>query len=493
MIHPLVLEINTRCWLQELGDRLGVPVTLANVPDDEFAAWVDLGFTHLWLLGVWTTGPVSRQRALDSAALAEELDRLLPGWQPRDVGGSPFAVASYSVPKALGGEAGLQTFRRRLHERGLKLILDFVPNHVGLDHPWLKEHPDRFVQSPQCLPGTFESGSPRGTAWIAHGKDPNFPPWVDTAQLDYRKPETQRAIAEALESVAARCDGVRCDMAMLELRDVFLAQWQAFPMDGPEAEGEFWDHAIRRIRRTSPELLLLAEVYWDLEARLQALGFNYTYDKRLYDYLLRQNRGEVRRHLQGVGPAFLTASAHFLENHDEPRVAGVLPLPEHRTAALLALGLPGLRLLHEGQLDGARHRVPVQLVRRPQEPVDQEIAAFYEQVLRAVRETAVGRGQGELLPTRSAWPGNASEQDIGVVQWQETPKAFDLVVVNLAPHRSQCYVSLTVPGLSEHNWYMRDLLGSESYQRFGDDLQSQGLYLDLVPHAAQLFHFSPVS
>lgn len=493
MNHPLVYEINTRCWLQELSEERGVPVTLSTVPEEQFRAWQDLGFTHVWLMGIWPTGPQSRSHALDSPFLRDSLSRILPEWHPKDIAGSPFAVSDYKVARALGGEQGLQRFREKLHLCGIKLLLDFVPNHVGLDHSWVRQHPEYFVQSDQPVPGTFEQETPKGPRWIAHGKDPNFPPWIDTAQLDYRKLETQRAVADAFQAVARRCDGLRCDMAMLLLRDVFTANWKAFPLQDAAPEGEFWSNLIRKVRRSQPDILLLAEVYWDLEARLQSLGFDYTYDKRLYDYLVYQNRGEVRRHLFSVTPDYLRASAHFLENHDEPRIASILTSGPHKAAALLLLGLPGLRLLHEGQLSGCRHHLPVQLARRPREPVDQDLVAFYDLLLHALRATAVGAGRPELLPARPAWPGNPSHQDLVAVQWQAAGEDFDLVVVNLASQRSQAYVAPTVRQLNRRNWSMKDLLGPEEYQRYGDDLQTQGLYLDLPPHAAQLFHFQPIA
>ena len=118
---------------------------------------------------------------------------------------------------------------------------------------------------------------------------------------------------------------------------------------------------------------------------------------------------------------------------------------------------------------------------------------MYETTLTTLRAAAVGRGQGEVLPPRAAWPGNPTGQDVIVVQWQLQPQELDVVVVNLAPHRSQCYAPLNVPGLAEFNWSMRDLLGTEAYVRAGSDLAEQGLYLDLPAHGAQLFHFAPVS
>jgi hypothetical protein len=495
MTHPLLYEINTRCWLRELSDRLGRSITLANVPDEEIARWRSFGFTHLWLMGVWTTGPRARELALKEPNLRRAYDEALPDWREEDVAGSPYSIAKYEVPLALGGEAGLQEFRARLHRAELRLILDFVPNHVGIDHPWLIEQPDLFVQSPTEVEGTFapRAPAPTGVPWIAHGKDPYFPCWTDVAQLDYRRPAARAAMKAQLLSVAARCDGVRCDMAMLLLNDVFARTWREFPISGTPPKSEFWSEAIPAVKAAHPDFLFLAEVYWELEERLQSLGFDYTYDKQLYDDLIRRNPIGAQRRLLELPRRFVAASAHFLENHDEPRVAALLPLPEHREAALLILGLPGMRFLHEGQLTGARIKLPVQLGRRPAEALQPDVQQMYATMLPVLLAAPVGRGQGAMLSPRAAWPGNPTGQNFIAVQWQSRPPEFDVVVVNLAPHRSQCYAPLRLAGLAEFNWSMRDLLGPETYVRAGSDLAEQGLYLDLPGHGAQLFHFTPAS
>src|SRR5262249_41872062 len=148
--------------------------------------------------------------------------------------------------------------------------------------------------------------------------------------------------------------------------------------------------------------------------------------------------------------------------HDEPRIASILSLPEQRAAALLILSLPGMRFLHDGQLSGARLKLPVQLGRRSAEPPRPEIAQMYAQLLHTLKGSAVGRGTAALLRPRPAWPGNPTAQNFVIVQWLNEPNQLDLAVVNLAPHRSQCLVSLQIgPG----EWEMKDLLGSESYRR----------------------------
>jgi len=492
-LHPLLYEINTRCWLAELSQAAGRAITLADIPAAEFANWQRLGFTHIWLMGVWTTGPRSRAEALKSADLRRGYDEILPGWKEKDVAGSPYSIAAYEVARELGGEAGLAQFRADLFRRGIKLLLDFVPNHLGLDHPWLSEKPELFVQSAGPQDGVFAQQTKSGPRWIANGKDPYFPAWTDVAQLDYRRVDTRAAMQDLLLSVAARCDGVRCDMAMLLLNEVFARTWQHLPSSKSPVSGEFWDVAIRAVKQAHPGFLFLAEVYWDLEAGMQSLGFDYTYDKHLYDDLMWSRSVAAQSRLLGLRPEFVAACAHFLENHDEPRVATRLDFEVHRSAALVMLGLPGMRFLHEGQLTGARFKIPVQLARRPIEPPQPDLVKMYEHLLATLKASAVGQGEGRLLGPRQAWPNNPSGQDFILVFWPAQLPAFELVVVNLAPHRSQCYAPLSVDGLAEHHWSIRDLLGAERYTRVGSDLAQQGFYLDLPPRGAQLFRFEPAS
>lgn len=491
MTHPLVYEINTRCWLRDLSIRHGRRLTLDTVPETEFSEWQRRGFTHLWLMGVWTTGPRARELARSDPALIAAYDALLPGWRAPDIGGSPYSIAAYTVPDALGGEAGLQSFRQRLHAHGLRLLLDFVPNHLGVDHPWTREQPDRFVQSPGPAAGAFRVTTPAGDRWLAHGKDPYFAPWTDTAQLDYRRAETRAALTALLQTIAARCDGVRCDMAMLLLQEVFARTWAEFSCPDAASPGEFWAEAIPAVKKQHPDFLFLAEAYWGRERQLQLLGFDYTYDKQLYDELLRGHGAEVQEHLLQSAPEYVAASAHFLENHDEPRVAGALALAPHRAAALTVLGLPGLRLLHEGQLTGTQYRAPVQLTRRPAEPPVPEVVALYDQLLAALARGGVGRGPAQLIAPRAAWPANPTHRHFILVLWPGAPDTFTLVTVNLAPHPGQCYAALPVADLARRHWILRDLLSAEWHHRTGAELQTRGLYLDLPAYGAQIFQAEP--
>ena len=244
---------------------------------------------------------------------------------------------------ALGGDdAPLARLRERLRQRGLRLMLDFVPNHAAPDHPWVTTHPEYYVR---------ENGA------IACGRDPYFPAWPDVRQLDYSNPAACEAMTGELLRIASQCDGVRCDMAMLVLSEVFGRTW------GRRAQ-PFWAGAIARVRERVPGFLFMAEVYWDLEWTMQREGFDYAYDKRLYDRLREGAAAPVRDHLR-AGLDYQDRLARFLENHDEPRAAAVFDPPVHEAAAVIAYLTPGLRFFHDGQMEGRRVRLSPHLVRAP--------------------------------------------------------------------------------------------------------------------------------
>ena len=491
MSHPLLYQLNTRCWLRELAEPGGRRRSLANVPDELVAGWQRRGFTHVWLMGVWTSGPAAREHALTAAGLLAEFDGVLPGWKDRDVAGSPYAIAAYTVPRDLGGLSGLKKFRRQLHQHGLKLLLDFVPNHVGLDHPWCAMQPELFVQANPADVLTVGSRTARAPVRLCHGRDPYFHPWTDTVQLDYRRADTRALMTGELKRIARLCDGVRCDMAMLLLSDVFAQTWHAHPCRGEAAAGEFWQEAIAAVREQRPDFLLLAEAYWDRERDLLNLGFDFAYHKPVTDAVYE--RPDALQQVLLDSADWLPRGAHFLENHDERRAASRLDLDPHRVAAFAMLTLPGMRLLHEGQLEGFQIRTPVQLTRRPPEAVDEAVQALYERLLSIVAKTAVGRGTGEVLLPRAAWVDNPTAKWFVLVQWQLAPEEFYLAVANLAPHPSQCYAPLTVANLAQGDWQLFDLLSDQGHERAGAELQTRGLYLDVPAHATQLFQFRPVT
>ncbi len=380
--RPTVYEINTAVWLRRLGRDAGAERarSLDEVPDAEWDALAGLPVDAVWLMGVWERSPAGLEIARANPELDAGNRAALPDLRDEDVIGSPYCVRDYSVDARFGGPDALAHAREQLAARGLGMILDYVPNHVAPDHPWLAERPECF------LAGTAEELAAHPEAFVrtaagvvANGRDPYFPPWPDVVQLNAFSPALRSAVVETLLEIGGQCDGVRCDMAMLMTNEVFARTWGE--RAGAVPEGDYWPATIERVKSTFPDMVFIAEAYWDMEWTLQQQGFDYCYDKRLYDRLVHGPAASVRGHLQ-AGADYQEGLIRFIENHDEPRAAATFAPAQARAAAVVMSTVQGARLYHDGQLDGLRTRIPVFLDRGPDERADGDLRAFYGRLLR---------------------------------------------------------------------------------------------------------------
>jgi len=486
--HPHLFEISAWPWLERLSARENRLVTLGNVPCSEWDAIQSRGFNLVFLMGVWQRSVVGRDLALADAGLRDEYDRALPGWTPADVVGSPYCIRAYEPDARMGGWDGLDAARAELNRRGIGLILDFVPNHTAFDHAWTTTDPDRYVlgtaEDAAAAPDDFRRV---GDTFIACATDPHFAPWRDVAQLNYFNPDTRTAMAGELRTIGAHCDGVRCDMAMLVLNDVFERTWGRLVAGRWTAPShEFWPLAFRE----APDLLFVAEVYWDLEWTLQQLGFHFTYDKRLLDRIRGSSANDVRGHLRAE-PAFNERLVRFLENHDEPRGASVLADRIPAAAALFGT-LPGMRFYFDGQIEGRKLRAPVQLGRWAEEAVDRHIEALYLRLLATTSATEsplFHEGDWKLLEVSSA--GDGSFEDLIAFRWRHEG-ALAVVVANLGRGEASGHLPLVAHLPREDAFDFADRLNGTTYRRKRKALDVRGLYVRLAPGGAHLFTVTAV-
>jgi hypothetical protein len=487
--YPSLHQINTRVWLTQLSGKLDRPAVLDDIPDAELDRLAELGFDWIWFLSVWQTGPTAQAISRANPEWRREFAETLPDLKDEDIAGSGFAIQNYTVHRDLGGAAALARLRQRQRKRGLKLMLDFVPNHMAPDHLWVNEHPSYFVNGSESDLARAPQNhcrvqTKKGPLVLAYGRDPYFDGWPDTLQLNYGNPELQQAMIGELERIAGQCDGVRCDMAMLVLPDVFESTWDI-------RADLFWPKATESVRRKHPNFLFMAEVYWDLESTMLQQGFDYAYDKRLYDRLRDGHARPVREHFH-AGLDYQNKLARFLENHDEPRAAATFAPEVHEAAAVITFLSPGLRFFHQGQFEARKKRISPHLVRGPEEPVDQRVKKFYDRLLSVLRHATVRNGDWQLLECVPAWDGNWTWDCFLAFAWQVPGDERLVVTVNYAPNQSQCHVRLPFTELGNRQWRLKDLLGDATYNWDGNDLQERGLYLDERPWSARVFALTKV-
>jgi Alpha amylase, catalytic domain len=477
---PVIYEVNTAVWLEELSRTAGRRLTLADVDAAAWDAVCPNGTDAVWLMGVWERSPAGLQVARANEELMSSFRQALPDLRDEDIIGSPYCVRRYVADPAFGGVAGLAAARRELASRGRRLVLDYVPNHVAPDHPWVTDHPERFVR------GTSGDATEDPAAWmtvggsvLARGRDPYFPPWPDVVQLDAFSPELRDATAATLAEIAEQCDGIRCDMAMLMTNDVFAKTWAGHTGAAPPEE--FWPSVIGMLREHHPQTVLIAEAYWDMEWELQQQGFEFCYDKRLYDRMLALPGGDVRPvndHLR-AGLDYQQRLIRFLENHDEPRIASRVARETEKAFAVAIATLPGATLWHEGQFEGRTVRPPVFLGRRPGEPTDPGLATWYRQLLACVSDQPLRSGSWTLLEA-TGWPDNASCRSLVAWTWSgDEGGAPHVVIVNLSGEAAQGLVRLPRPDFAGHQVRLHDLLADVDLERDGDELTGPGLYVAL--------------
>lgn len=474
-------EINTRVWLRELSKKYRISVNLGNIPDEEIIGLKRLNFDAVWLMGVWKSSQTGRNMLLENNIRQEELREILPDLKTDDIACSPYAIAGYEIEPNLGNRQDILNLKKRLNQQNIKLILDFVPNHLALDHPWLKENSDYFILGSEDdlkkYPKTFFKLA-TGDYIFAHGKDPNFPAWQDVVQLNYFNPRTREAVLNTLADIAGLGDGVRCDMAMLILKTIQKKIWQERVFNQnrlTEPAGEFWPGAIEEVKRLYPDFIFIAEVYWGLENKLINLGFDYVYDKKFYDALKGSNIEKIKESFKEA-PEIADKKFRFIENHDEERAMSAFGLEKSKAAALLTALIPGAHLFHQGQFEGFKIKLPIELLRRPPEKFDEQIFSFYENILLNLKE---------ISDDETNWLVLAYQNFIGLLK--NINEVYYLAAVNFSDSRLKCFLRFDIPATPSGKLFFKDIFSTLECLADKLEIISRGLYLDLPSYGFHLF------
>lgn len=488
-LHPHLYEINIRVLLRSLGDGFN-SLRLADIQEEYWYELQQLGFNLVWLMGIWKTCPEIIEDCCFEEGLIQSYNRALKDWVKDDVAGSPYSICDYIFNPDICTPEELISLRQKLNSLGISLILDFIPNHFSSGSDIIPRHPEFFLEvsketflkdqhtlySPKCFSGRY----------FAHGRDPFFPGWTDTIQLNYFNPDTRQFMTDRLKSIAAYCDGVRCDMAMLSLNNVFHNTWRGVidEQKYPKPETEFWADAISEVKKEYPGFIFIAESYWDLEWDLQQLGFDFTYDKKLLDRLKDGTPASIRDHLK-ADMGYQYKSVRFIENHDEERSVVTFGRERVIPAALIMSTIPGMRLYFEGQFSGKKTKLPVQLIREPKENVVGFIREGYHRILKIANLPIFHEGEFTALNPLPAWYNNDTFDNIIAFQWKLNGE-HAVVVVNYSPVTSQCRLKMNVEGCDE-NFELNDLLNNKIYMRSSEEVVRQGLYVELAAYQSHIF------
>lgn len=481
--NPHILEVNTRSWLKRLEAKHGRAFNLADVPEEFLDDAKAMGFDAVWLMGVWKQSPAGREIAQNLDEITNAVRNVVPDFDVRDITASPYAVYDYEVDEELGGNEALQKLRERMHAKGMILLLDFVGNHTAIDSPTVTSDPDLYINTGTAEPHAHKDWffKNKNGVYIAHGRDPYFAPWTDSAQLNYFNPKTREFMISNLRRVADLCDGVRCDMAMLSLNKVHRDTWWEF-IGGDLPKEEFWLQALAAVREKYPEFVFIAEVYWGLEWDIQEMGFDYTYDKVLYDRLRFSNPENIKGHL-GAEHLYQMRSIRFTSNHDEEEALKAFGREKSLAASTIIATLPGARLFHLFQILGRPERLPIQYARDVFRE-DEAVSHYYRKLLEIASDPAFHGGQWSLKDVAPLDDG--SNRNILAWQWKQM-NTGKVIVINYsdAPAKGRLFLKGACAGPGK---LIEEFSGE--HLDVTPEMLSQGYTLDLKPYESKIFTFS---
>jgi glycosidase len=394
MPETVLIAKSTYVWLAQLSRQYGRHIgRLDEIPDQELALLARRGINSLWLIGVW-----ERSRA------SKTIKQLCGN---RDAVASAYSLFDYRIADDLGGEPAYIQLRDRAYRHGVRLASDMVPNHMGIDSPWVVEHPEWFIsrwdspypaysfngpdlssdgrveikiedhyyeQSDAAVVFRRRDKSSGEARFIYHGNDGTSFPWNDTAQLDYLNPAVREQVIQTILHVARLFPVIRFDAAMTLAKRHFHRLW--FP--GPGASGaipsraefgmsqaefdkhmphEFWREVVDRVAAEVPGTLLLAEAFWLMEGYfVRTLGMHRVYNSAFMVMLRDEDNAKYRSVLKNTlefDPDIMKRYVNFMSNPDERTAIDQFGKGDKSFGvAVMMSTLPGLPMFGHGQIEG---------------------------------------------------------------------------------------------------------------------------------------------
>jgi hypothetical protein len=483
-------ELSARPWLYSLSQKYQKSITaLKDVPDTEWKDIKSWGFDMVFLMGVWQLGKYGLNFDRTNSGLLSHYSQVLPGYTTDDIIGSPYAVTNYTCNSQLGTDSDILALKKKLNAMGLLLMLDYVPNHTAVDSEWATTNPDNYVRAPKGTNPPYPSDKYTSTG-IAYGSAGYGDAWQDTLQINIWNPDTRTVRTAEVLHVASLADGIRCDMAYLELNSVFAQSWgdQLNSWGWKQPSTEWWADTIKAVKTQYPNVIFLAEVYSPYEGALQSLGFDYTYDKVLRDKLGGGNLDDIRAWISARSTQYITQSAHYISNHDEQRGPAYFgSWWKSNAAAALLYTLPGMRYYWMWDMEGYSNQLDVHLRREQNESNVSQVEAFYKQLLDITTQPVFRQGTWtnlNIAGSDTAWRligyrwAYGNERRLCVINFSDTEGWGNAILADAQPGPNN---NDTIP--------VTELLTNQVYYRSASALRSTGLGVGVNSWYAQIFKY----
>ena len=478
--HPFLYEINTRPWLYELSIKYERSIVrLTDIPLQEFDELAKNGVDIVWMMGVWKLGNYGLEfdKKLDYS-------EWLPNWTEEDVIGSPYAVYEYTCNPDIGTDNDLMWLKAILNSKGMKLMLDFVPNHSAVDAPQAKSNPDMYIRAPEGIKdeNRYTEGG------LAYGANENHFTWKDVLQWNYWNKDTIEFMKNNIIKIMSFADAIRCDVAYQEINDVFGRTWpeelEKYGYTKPEEE--FWTYAIKAAKKLNPNIIFLAEAYKDeYNEILIKLGFDYAYNRNILKKLM-SSKDDFVEYIKDKQGSFWKDKANFVENHDELRVVHNMGdnYKKAKAAGTIAATIGGMIFMNHGQWIGKKNMLDVHLRRGQDEPVNYEIKSHYQRLNQIIKNKTF---RSDNFYYAGVIDGERKDDFIAYIR--EDEESHYLVVVNFSENEG-C-ANVPIYNLKGRRYTLvYDLLNDVEYIKTYDIVKNQGLKVCLKAWESQIFKYN---
>jgi len=525
----VLIAKNTFVWMSQLSEKYNKPIKhLDQIPIDELEMLKSYGLNGLWLIGIWERSPASK--------------RIKELYGKENAIASAYSINNYRITDDLGGEDAYLKLKTKANNVGLRLGCDMVPNHTGIDSPWVIEHPNWFIQSKTNPSSVFKYDSPNlsqdpraeikieegyysqtGAAevfqfssnsseenlYIYHGNDGTSMPWNDTAQLNYLNEDTRAAVREVILDVAGKFDIIRLDAAMTLTKQHYKRLWFPYkdrrkfiPTRGNnnmDKSGfdrlmprEFWVEVLEDIQEKEPDTLLIAEAFWMMEGFfIQHLGMDRVYNSAFMNLLRDEQNKKFKQFIRdmiAIDPLFLERLVNYQSTPDEePAINQFRHEEKYIGVCTLLATMPGLPMFGHGQFEGYRERYGMDF-HQPhlKETPDEKLISLHKRQILPLLENRPRYSASKNFKLHDCFFTNGNINHDVIAYTNQNDAYYSLVIYNNIDKHFDGYVKIPFESLENNFTVLVDFYTKEETSISSSEIKGQGISVKLSPYECKV-------